>query len=760
MPVQRSQRSIRINGLSKSITLHSFNGWCRQTTVLRAATQSECLQEINEKRAAEIQALPPDKQEMVQIMLEDQGVDAAASSFYSPDLDGFEDVSENSEAEEDDRDCRDRIELQSDQWSMQMPQLVSTYLEYRSHDTGDGFPPESNEAGELPPPFTLNDIELIDLFGCSPAFPSIAISLRTLSAFRQAHRVCPRFSIQAQCKALCHLHNVLYRPYLSTIFSNAYDVYLELLHQVEQCISAFMQHDSQDWHLRNECPACFYCLEDEPQLSKEDVDKFKYEVKSTMTVHCDTTECHDDDWDTQPGGDSDISRMFNCVNRWRNARADVHAKTFNVFTESGIFIATCRHRFVLLACDMIKSGECSIADKIRTLNLHFMVGAFHGHTHNCLCQLDWHPLYIEGIGNTEGKARFIHNHYREASQLVHVLTAELALIKATFNLTEEDFSRFLQEERAYLTSLKQPPPLELLKIQYTQMLDEVEERRKAWMAARQTCATALNDVAVGDYLTITLGMRQAQLLGLESPWKVGDEEYNKYKNKVGLGKYCAALDELERLVVMSLFELSKLSLSGTVSWKDITKYSFLGEFDLLCHSRTDVREHEWAKPAICEATTKYFKLCCAKEEIIRLDIEMRHLRTAIHDEEMKVSDAIAKLLETDPPLGRELQRLHHARTATGFRKNMVRAHMLVSESMIDGKARTGDDEEHPQIAGGGELVDAEQLQQEDPMARLARDMDDLYDLYINDPGDDDLVEAEESMAGLQTMADFMYDITD
>ncbi|KAI9566564.1 hypothetical protein HD554DRAFT_2174221 [Boletus coccyginus] len=102
MPVQHSQRSIRINGLSKSITLHSFNGWRCQTTVLRAVTQSEHLQEINEKHAAEIQALPLDEQEMVQIMLEDQGVDAAASSFYSPDLDGFEDVSEDSEAEEGD----------------------------------------------------------------------------------------------------------------------------------------------------------------------------------------------------------------------------------------------------------------------------------------------------------------------------------------------------------------------------------------------------------------------------------------------------------------------------------------------------------------------------------------------------------------------------------------------------------------------------------------------------------------------------------
>lgn len=44
--------------------------------------------------------------------------------------------------------------------------------------------------------------------GCSPIRPSIAISLRTLSAFQQAHHTCLQFSIWAQCKALCHLHDV------------------------------------------------------------------------------------------------------------------------------------------------------------------------------------------------------------------------------------------------------------------------------------------------------------------------------------------------------------------------------------------------------------------------------------------------------------------------------------------------------------------------------------------------------------------------
>jgi hypothetical protein len=44
--------------------------------------------------------------------------------------------------------------------------------------------------------------------GSSPLQPTIAFSIRALSAYRQAHRTCPRFSIEAHCKTLSHLHNV------------------------------------------------------------------------------------------------------------------------------------------------------------------------------------------------------------------------------------------------------------------------------------------------------------------------------------------------------------------------------------------------------------------------------------------------------------------------------------------------------------------------------------------------------------------------
>jgi len=130
-------------------------------------------------------------------------------------------------------------------------------------------------------------------------------------------------------------------------------------------------------------------------------------------------------------------------------------------------------------------------------------------------------------------------------------------------------------------------------------------------------------------------------LGLEQHWEIGCPEYMEFKEEATLGKYRTALNELERLVVMRLFELAKLSMSGTgklpiylviqylylalgyklrqqigkalqrrsdairnainrynaqaaslnpprpkISWKDIVEYSFLGEFDLLRDSWT------------------------------------------------------------------------------------------------------------------------------------------------------------------------------
>jgi len=74
-------------------------------------------------------------------------------------------------------------------------------------------------------------------------------------------------------------------------------------------------------------------------------------------------------------------------------------------------------------------------------------------------------------------ARFIHNHYREVMETIRQLGNELAILKATLNLSDDDFPWFLTEERAYLSLLKQPPPQDVLRMQYVQVLDDLEEKK-------------------------------------------------------------------------------------------------------------------------------------------------------------------------------------------------------------------------------------------------------------------------------------------
>ncbi|KAI6008064.1 hypothetical protein EDC04DRAFT_2582254, partial [Pisolithus marmoratus] len=57
-----------------------------------------------------------------------------------------------------------------------------------------------------------------------------------------------------------------------------------------------------------------------------------------------------------------------------------------------------------IGCAFAKTaGASSLGQRINNLSLSFMVGAFHGHAHNCFCQLDWHPMYIDGTGNMDGE---------------------------------------------------------------------------------------------------------------------------------------------------------------------------------------------------------------------------------------------------------------------------------------------------------------------------------------------------------------------
>ena len=190
-------------------------------------------------------------------------------------------------------------------------------------------------------------------------------------------------------------------------------MYLNILDWVNGWLKKALGCNTDDWRMLNSCPACFYKLEGEPVLDidwlvsingnnslkrwdmstygvslrvdtchtcsdywldSKYVDCFKYEGHSKVWSHSPLAYCwsvhwwqsnHDNDtdnWQNPPANtDPDMPcTAFTCVEHWRNAGPDQRKKMFSMFAESGIFIASCRHRFVLLACNMIRSGELYI----------------------------------------------------------------------------------------------------------------------------------------------------------------------------------------------------------------------------------------------------------------------------------------------------------------------------------------------------------------------------------------------------------------
>ena len=59
-----------------------------------------------------------------------------------------------------------------------------------------------------------------------------------------------------------------------------------------------------------------------------------------------------------------------------------------------------------------------------------------------------------------------------------------------------------------------------------------------------------------------------------------------------------------------------------LSWDDVVEYAFLADFDLLSDTRSDVRLKVWAKPASRILMDQHFKLKRAREEILRLNVEI------------------------------------------------------------------------------------------------------------------------------------------
>jgi hypothetical protein len=227
---------------------------------------------------------------------------------------------------------------------------------------------------------------------CSPYTPTTAISIRTLELFRITQVRNPHVSVHSFVKTLCDLNTVPFKSYLSRQFSIAFDLYLSIRTSVDSAVQAVLLRDTVDWRLRHLCPPCTYTLIDEEKLkfsmlytvdgndslkrflrrdavpptsgdtdepvlgdssestdtrragqgfylTREQVDEWSKEVLAEMNVP-------DDDDDNNP-----------CAVRWNNMKTEMTSRMWGIFEETGLFLALCRHGFVLLLADMVRSGE-------------------------------------------------------------------------------------------------------------------------------------------------------------------------------------------------------------------------------------------------------------------------------------------------------------------------------------------------------------------------------------------------------------------
>jgi hypothetical protein len=91
-----------------------------------------------------------------------------------------------------------------------------------------------------------------------------------------------------------------------------------------------------------------------------------------------------------------------------------------------------------------------------------------------------------------------------------------------------------------------------------------------------------------------------------------------------------------------------------LTWSTVLKAATVADFNLLRDTRTDIRRLPWTEPSRREATTYYFGIKRAREEIVRLNVEITRLLTFMFDTHVDYHHAIQRFISEDLPLATSL----------------------------------------------------------------------------------------------------------
>ncbi|THH14606.1 hypothetical protein EW146_g5748 [Bondarzewia mesenterica] len=201
-------------------------------------------------------------------------------------------------------------------------------------------------------------------------------------------------------------------------------------------------------------------------------------------------------------------------------------------------------------------------------------------------------------------------------------------------LDYEDFEGFLKAKRNYLQALHIEPIDEVLIIDYLEALKELAEAQQKYNMAHSAFRNL--DAAI-----IIHGIKRSQIAA------ICHDFINSWKKLEKIEQHVRTFESKLLLKVMprSAVAIRADKAAGLENWLDIKQvldYTCIGEFNLLRETCTDIQNLPWAQPVNRAATILYLNLLHAREEIVRLNVEIHRLRTLIYDEHWEFSKVDAE----------------------------------------------------------------------------------------------------------------------
>ncbi|KAJ7331092.1 hypothetical protein DFH08DRAFT_815174 [Mycena albidolilacea] len=460
------------------------------------------------------------------------------------------------------------------------------------------------------------------LIPCSPWKPKQAVSIRVLEMFRLARLRCPALGVQAWIKTLADLHGTAFKPYSAQRFTICFDLYLEILDNAEKHVKTALGRNAPDWRLKNGCPACTYKLKGEDKLifrhaashgrkdkgfnedgvahrgDSERADPRAADAGGDYLMSCERVDRWAKERLAEEVGipiSDEPENSSGCEERWKNLTEELTAKmakyplaivnalldAFGADLGIGYDIG-CGHSTTI--------RHSPLGPKAARLNLKMLVGAFHGHAHNRKCQLDYLATYVLGLGleDLEGAERLFSRSNGLSRSVRYASTFLVNNYKQAIEILDTEESLKYAMEQAGVTE---------------DMLKTFGEGSTAnGNTRRHACENTTR--------------RSRQFKATERRLSI---EVRSKAIRSALQRYNSAALALD-------------PPRQHLSWEEVIDYAFLADFDILRDPTGNAIIRAWADPAARQLLDSYHKLKRAKEEIQRLDIEIRRVVTYMKDE--------------------------------------------------------------------------------------------------------------------------------